>query len=405
MQQDTICSFDLYICPKCSKEYNNRKSYIQHYSYCVKGKKPWNKGKTKDSDIRIKMAREKAAATIKKNGTSVLGSFSRRNREKFLENCRKGGLKSAEQSSNRSKNEIFFAELIKNTLVDSIIKTNSPQFGGWDADVIIEDKKIAILWNGIWHYKKVNKKHNFDQTLARDDKKRKAILSTGYELYEIQDMGKHDTRFVIYHFLKFLKIYFPDYLTDIQKLKTVVKNVKNDLPRLFELNSHLSKSYKLISEIRKQKSIEKRKEKEKLRRDKIIRKRAKKIYLIHLLRTSDIDFSKYGWCTEAAKILNTCSNKVSAWMKRNMPKFYEENCYNRSTDVALGKIKKAKKFTREKRRRFERILLIHRIRTANIDFTDPSYKQKILELYGNNNGIRWMQIYMPKFCREHNIRR
>ena len=27
------------------------------------------------------------------------------------------------------------------------------------------------------------------------------------------------------------------------------------------------------------------------------------------------------------------------------------------------------------------------------------------ELYGNNNGIRWMQIYMPKFCREHNIRR
>ena len=33
-------------------------------------------------------------------------------------------------------------------------------FNGWDADVILPDLKIAIMWNGIWHYKQVRKNHN-----------------------------------------------------------------------------------------------------------------------------------------------------------------------------------------------------------------------------------------------------
>ena len=31
-------------------------------------------------------------------------------------------------------------------------------FNGWDADIILTDLKIAILWNGKWHYEKLTKK-------------------------------------------------------------------------------------------------------------------------------------------------------------------------------------------------------------------------------------------------------
>lgn len=30
---------------------------------------------------------------------------------------------------------------------------NDPIFDGWDADILLHDHKIAICWNGDWHYK------------------------------------------------------------------------------------------------------------------------------------------------------------------------------------------------------------------------------------------------------------
>ena len=65
-----------------------------------------------------------------------------------------GGKKSAAVQSQirRSKNEMHFAELCK--LVFSNVLTNESMFNGWDADIILPDFKIAIMWNGAWHYKK-----------------------------------------------------------------------------------------------------------------------------------------------------------------------------------------------------------------------------------------------------------
>ena len=56
---------------------------------------------------------------------------------------------------NRSKNEIHFAELCKTIYKD--VLTNMPIFNGWDTDVILTNEKIAILWNGVWHHKKITK--------------------------------------------------------------------------------------------------------------------------------------------------------------------------------------------------------------------------------------------------------
>lgn len=117
---------------------------------------------------------------------------------------RKAGLASVKsQSENRrSKNEIYFA----NFCIDYFDKvlTNEPIFNGWDADVIIEDVKFAVLWNGKWHYEKIAEAHSVKQVQNRDKIKLKEIKEKGYLSYVIKDMGKENKEFVEKEFDKFI---------------------------------------------------------------------------------------------------------------------------------------------------------------------------------------------------------
>lgn len=122
-------------------------------------------------------------------------------KSKMKENSRKGGLNSVQ--GKRSKNEIYFATLCKERFEKILM--NEPIFNGWDADVIVEDFKIAVLWNGKWHYEKITKKHSVEQIQNRDKIKLKEITNYGYKPYVIKDMGKEDSEFVKKEFEKFLK--------------------------------------------------------------------------------------------------------------------------------------------------------------------------------------------------------
>lgn len=125
-----------------------------------------------------------------------------------------GGLKSvqAQASVRRSKNEIFFASLCKDAFKE--VSCNEPIFDGWDADVIIHDYKIAVLWNGIWHYKKVREKHSVEQVQCRDQIKLQLIRNSGYVPYVIKDLGKADEQFVRREFDKLIE-YIKEYLSSI----------------------------------------------------------------------------------------------------------------------------------------------------------------------------------------------
>ena len=116
--------------------------------------------------------------------------------------AQKAGLASALKQNKRSKNEIYFAELCKGKFKN--VKENERLFNGWDADVIIEDLKIAILWNGPWHYKKITRKHSLKQVQQRDKIKLKQIENCGYIAYVIKDDGKHNKNFVETEFENFL---------------------------------------------------------------------------------------------------------------------------------------------------------------------------------------------------------
>lgn len=118
-------------------------------------------------------------------------------------NARKGGLKSIESQSRRSKNEIYFHELCEKYFID--VDNNKSIFNGWDADVIIHDIKTAVLWNGIWHYKKIRESHSVEKVQIRDEIKISEIIKYGYIPYVIKDMGPHNKKFVEEQFNIFLE--------------------------------------------------------------------------------------------------------------------------------------------------------------------------------------------------------
>jgi hypothetical protein len=125
-------------------------------------------------------------------------------------NGSKGGRISAESQQRRSKNETYFADLCIEYFGYENIKTNEPIFkddkgSGWDADIIILSKKIAILWNGPFHYKQIFKKQSLEQVQNRDKIKMKVIENNGYKNYIIKDLGKFNKNFVKEQFELFLK--------------------------------------------------------------------------------------------------------------------------------------------------------------------------------------------------------
>jgi len=142
---------------------------------------------------------------IKKHGVAIVNETSKQ-KEQRLKLARLNGAKSSKIQSEirRSKNEKFFADLCKNHFGEEVL-TNQSMFNGWDADVIIPSKKIAVLWNGKWHYEKITKKHSVEQVQNRDRIKNEEIRRCGFKPYIIEDRGAYNEEFVKNQFFIFLQ--------------------------------------------------------------------------------------------------------------------------------------------------------------------------------------------------------
>lgn len=196
---------DKIICPICNKLYfkHGIRMHIKyHFGFTGYCHTAWNKGLTKkDSDI-IKRLSIKQSIRAKKNN-----NFSNYNKtDRHKENARNGGLKSAQITNRRSKNEIYFSELCINYFVDENILLNKNIFNNWDSDVIFIKHKLAILWNGNWHYKKCRKNHSLEQTKIRDKLKIDNILKCNYNILIIKDLGKENKDFVNIKFKELIDI-------------------------------------------------------------------------------------------------------------------------------------------------------------------------------------------------------
>lgn len=164
-----------YICKVCGKEY-----------YFIKGECT-KKCCSKECSIEIKLNRKKYLS------------------EETLKKLSESGRKSAkiQFETRRSKNEKYFYELCKSHFEN--VRHNEPIFNGWDADIIIDDIKYAILWNGKWHYEIIKKDTSLLQIQNRDKIKVNEIIKCGYTPYIIKDMGKYNIKFVTEEFEKFLE--------------------------------------------------------------------------------------------------------------------------------------------------------------------------------------------------------
>ena len=96
---------------------------------------------------------------------------------------------------------VMFATLCEQHFNQIVV--NLPMFNGWDADVILMKEKVAVLWNGPWHYRKITKTHSLEQVQNRDKIKMDEIQRAGFVPYVIRDNGSYNKAFVLSEFEKF----------------------------------------------------------------------------------------------------------------------------------------------------------------------------------------------------------
>lgn len=206
----------IFNCQKCNKEYSviltennyNKGNYKKFCSMnCSNGRIHKQETKDKISKKLFKGGRKMKDKVLKVkkplfNNCCIFCQKKYQTKKELQKYCsrdcvnrsginRENGKISASYQNKRSKNEILFSEYCASKFN---ILTNIPMFNGWDADIIIEDLKIAILWNGIWHYQQVNKNHSLLQVQNRDSIKVSEIEKFGYTAYIIKDMGKYNTK-------------------------------------------------------------------------------------------------------------------------------------------------------------------------------------------------------------------
>lgn len=97
-----------------------------------------------------------------------------------------GGRVTASKRIIRSKDEIKLYEKIKQICPDAL--SNHIIKDGWDADIVIPSKQIAVMWNGPWHYKNLGiKGHSVKQVQNRDQIKQKLFTQEGYTVLMYED--------------------------------------------------------------------------------------------------------------------------------------------------------------------------------------------------------------------------
>lgn len=183
-------------------------------------------------------------------------------------------------------------EKLKNFLRDQSIKfveevtvSNTRNFA---VDILIPSKNLIIEVNGNQHY-------NADGTLKKYYKKRHDhIISLGWHVIELHYTLVFDHDLVLN--------LINGFVIESQVLPFVKREKKSR-------NKYGSrKEYNAISKSKYDEEQQK---------------------YIPIILNSEIEFSKFGWVGEVAKIINKTPQKVNAWMKRYMLDFYQENCFKR----------------------------------------------------------------------------
>jgi len=171
-------------------------------------------------------------------------------------------------------------------------------------DFAFVNEKVDVEIDGSYHFTERRKIH---------DKKRDEYL---------RQKGWRVFRIAYYQFNDF----------DINTLIGFIGNAKN---------KHYAYDLVKYYEIKKQKREAREIERQKRRLDNSIRiNKLRTDYeesqrqFVKLILDSNIDFSKFGWVKQVAKIICLRPQKVNKWMKRFMLSFYNEKCFKIKTTMS-----------------------------------------------------------------------
>ena len=185
----------------CSKSCANKREHSEETKQKIKDSVNFNIIKTKKNCLNCE---KDITYTRKKQRFCSLkcSSIFICNTDSGKEHIKKIVEKSVNTQVRRSKNEILFYDKCYEYF--NSVDNNKNIFNGWDADVIIHDFKIAVLWNGKWHYEKIREGHSLLQVQNRDRIKVKEIEKFGYIPYIIKDMGRFSKDKVEEEFIKLI---------------------------------------------------------------------------------------------------------------------------------------------------------------------------------------------------------
>lgn len=97
-----------------------------------------------------------------------------------------GGKKTSKQNIKRSKDEVLLYNFIQKFFKN--VDHNKNIANGWDADILLYDYKIAVLWNGPWHYREMNlSNHSLLQVVNRDIIKVQEFEKIGWRVIIFED--------------------------------------------------------------------------------------------------------------------------------------------------------------------------------------------------------------------------
>jgi hypothetical protein len=183
-----ICSNNKFCSRSCAATYNNKQ---RDYTIFKSGPQKFCGPKLPRVRKNIYTYNQQQAQYTKISFCIVCGKVVAGKRKSCSAVCKhelfvRGGKKSASKLVRRSKDEIALYELCASHF--NHVTNNDSIFNGWDADILIHDNKIAVLWNGPWHYKQLNiKNHSLKQVQNRDRIKQQEIEAAGWTCVVFED--------------------------------------------------------------------------------------------------------------------------------------------------------------------------------------------------------------------------
>lgn len=164
----------------------------------------------------------------------------------------------------------------------------------YEIDFAIPEIRLGFEINGNQHYDKNG--HYTEYHLKRKE----FLINNGWKIADI------------HYSLCFNKL-------KIQEI--IIQSLNNNIDFSDSLN-------KEIINIKLQRKIDKEKEKNEIFKRKIKKQQDNEDKKTKIINSS-IDFSKFGWVNEVAKLINKYPQKINQWMKKYMLEFYNEKCFKR----------------------------------------------------------------------------